>query len=130
MSALLAGSTPKYAIRITDKNGLQLDPSDVAQVVEVRIWVYNSIDGTSIAKFYLNTPPSPIGDWRAAVVKTVAPGDKRVVFYLTSAETIAAQPNTNEIQIEITYPDADYVDGHKIENGVARFPAISPAKTD
>lgn len=126
MGAIFAGSTPKYLIRIKDKTGVQLDPSDVGQLTDLRIWIFNNIDRTVIAKFYLNTAPDPIGTWRKADVKDVAPGDKRVMFTLTAAETLAAPPNTNGIQIETTIPDTDYSSNIRVDIGSARFPEVKP----
>lgn len=128
MSGLYAGSTPKYLVRIRDEEGVQLDPSDVNQILEVRIWIYNALDGTVVAKFYLNTEPSGIG-WRQAIVKTVGAGDKRVQFTLTAAETEAAPPNKNEIQIEVTVPDTDFDDDKRVIIKTGRFSDIRPSKT-
>jgi len=126
--SLYAGSTPKYLVRIRDEEGTQLDPSDVDQIVEVRIWIYNALDGTMVAKFYLNTEPSGTG-WREATVKTVGVDDNRVLFTLTAAETEAAPPNKNEIQIEITVPDTDFPDSKRIIIKTGRFSDIRPSKT-
>lgn len=129
MSGLYAGSTPKYLTRIRDENGVQLDPENIAQIIEVRIWIFNSISGTVVAKFYLNTSPTPADGWRQAEVKEISPTDKRVLFTLTAAETTAAPANKNEIQIEITIPDTDFDDGKRIIIKAGRFSDIKPAKT-
>jgi hypothetical protein len=129
MSGLLAGSTPKYLVRLRDENGNQLDPSDTDQIKEVNIWIYNSIDGTVIAKFYLHTQPD--SSWREASTKEVAPGDVRVLFYLTAAETLAAPANKNEIQVKIIVPDTDFgvPNGERTIIKTGRFSDIKPAKT-
>lgn len=129
MSGLYAGSTPKYLTRIRDENGVQLDPENIAQILEVRIWIFNSISGTVVAKFYLNTAPTPADGWRQATVKEISPTDKRVLFTLTPAETSAAPANKNEIQIEITIPDTDFDDGKRVIIKTGRFSDIKPAKT-
>ena len=129
MSGLYAGSSPKYLTRIRDENGVQLDPENIAQILEVRIWIFNSISGTVVAKFYLNTAPTPADGWRQATVKDVTPTDKRVLFTLTPAETNAAPANKNEIQIEITIPDTDFDDGKRVIIKTGRFSDIKPAKT-
>ena len=128
MSGILAGSTPKYLVRIRDENGVQLDPENVAQVIEVRIWIYNKISGTIVAKFYLNTAPNPATGWRQAVIKGTLP-DKRVMFTLTAEETVSAPANKNEIQIEITVPDTDYESGQRVIIKTGSFSDIKPAKT-
>jgi len=127
MSGLYAGSTPKYLTRIKDENGVQLDPSDLNQIIEVRIWIYNAISGSVVAKFFLNTPPSG-SDWRQASVKEIIGGDKRILFTLTVTETEAAPANKNEIQMEITVPDIDFPDGKRIIIKTGRFPDIRPSK--
>ena len=130
MSGLYQGSTPKYLTRIRDENGAQLDPENSAHILEVRIWIYNSISGVEIAKFYLNTPPVPSTGWRQATVKDVTLTDKRVMFFLTAAETNLAPPNKNEIQIEVTVPDTDCPpDNERIIKKKGRFPDIAPAKS-
>ena len=129
MSGLYAGSTPKYLVRIRDEDGLQLDPSNVSQILEVRIWIYNALDGVVVAKFYLNDTPTPSEGWREASVKEISPTDKRVLFTLTAAETEAAPPNKNEIQIEITVPDTDFDDDKRVIIKTGRFSDIRPSKT-
>lgn len=129
MSGLYAGSTPKYLTRIRDEAGVQLDPENVAQILEVRIWLFNSISGTIIAKFYLNTLPTPADGWRQAEVKEISPTDKRILFFLTAAETLAAPANKNDIQIEVTVPDTDFDNGKRIIIKTGRFSDIKPAKT-
>jgi hypothetical protein len=129
MSGLYSGSTPKYLTRIRDEAGVQLDPEDIDQILEVRIWIYNAISGTIVAKFYLNTLPTPSTGWRQASVKEIITGDKRVLFTLTAAETSAAPVNKNEIQIEITIPDADFDDNKRVIIKTGRFSDIRPAQT-
>lgn len=101
--SLYQGETPKYLVRIKDANGVQLDPSNVAQVVEVKIWIYNSITGESIAKFVY--PTSPSAGWRAATIKVISGEGKRLLFILTEAETEAAKGNSNIIQIQTIFYD-------------------------
>ena len=129
MSIIYSGSTPKYAIRVKDRTGVQLDPSSVGQIVDMRVWVLNSVTGEVIAKRYLNAVPSPSEGWLQARVKEVAPGDNRVLFYLTTSETLLAPTNTSDIQVEITFPDPDYPDGKRIEITKGRFYEIQTAKT-
>jgi hypothetical protein len=129
MSGLYAGSTPKYLTRIRDEAGVQLDPENVAQILEVRIWIYNAISGVMVAKFYLNTLPTPSDGWRQATVKEISPTDKRILFTLTAEETLAAPVNKNEIQIATTVPDADFDNGERIVIKTGRFSDIKPAKT-
>jgi len=129
MGSLYQGSTPKYLTRIRDENGIQLDPGNVAQILEVRIWIYNCISGTIVAKFYLNTLPTPSDGWRQAEVKVLSPTDSRILFTLLAAETLAAPVNKNEIQIEITIPDADFDDNKRIIIKTGRFSDIRPAKS-
>jgi hypothetical protein len=129
MPGLYQGSSPKYLARIRDEQGVQLDPSDVNQVLEVRIWIYNSITGADIAKFYLNTAPDPVGSWRAASVKEVTTGDKRVLLPITVAETLAAFGNKNEIQAEVTVPDEDFDDNKRVIISKGIFPEIKAAKS-
>gem|GEM_PF-1937470 len=126
---IYSGSTPKYAIRIKDANGNQLDPSSTGQVLDMRIWVLNAVTGEAISKRYLNNIPTPSEGWLKADVKEIAPGDKRVLFYLTILETSLAPTNTSEIQVEITFPDSDYPDGKRIEITRGRFFEIQTAKT-
>jgi hypothetical protein len=129
MSSLYSGSTPKYLVRIRDEAGIQLDPSEVLEIIEVLIWIYNALDGTIVAKFYLNTLPSGSG-WRQADTKEVGLNDVRVLFTLTAAETEAAPPNKNEIQIAVTIPDDDFPpDNERIIIKTGRFSDIRPSKT-
>jgi len=126
MSGLIAGSTPKYYTRIRDENGVQLDPSDIAEILDVRIWIYNSITGAIVAKFYLNNTVTPSEGWRQASTKIITAGDVRVMFTLTADETKAAPTNKNEIQIEVTIPDADFDNNQRIIIKTGRFGDIKP----
>lgn len=130
MSVIYSGSTPKYVIRVKDANGNQLDPSSTGQILDMRIWVLNTVTGEVIAKRYLNSIPSPSEGWLKANVKEVAPGDKRVLIYLITSETSLAPTNTSDIQVEITFPDPDYPDGKRIEIIKGRFYEIQTAKTN
>jgi hypothetical protein len=128
MPGIYQGSTPKYLIRIRDIQGNQLDPSDVGQILEVRVWIYNSISGDDVVKFYLNTAPSPLGSWRQAAIKEVTGTDKRILLPITAAETLAALENKNEIQVEITIPDNDFDDDKRIIIRKGIFPEIKSTK--
>jgi len=130
MSIIYSGSTPKYAIRVKDRDGVQLNPSSVGQIIDMRVWVFNAVTGGVIAKRYLNTIPSPSEGWLKADVKEVSPGDNRVLFYLTASETLLAPTNTSEIQVEITFPDSDCSDGKRIEIAKARFYELQTAKSN
>lgn len=125
--SIYQGSTPKYLARIKDSEGVQLDPSNTAQVVEVKIWIYNVLDGTSVAKFIYPTTTPPAG-WRAATLKVLDSTDKRVMFILTAAETLAAKGNQNEIQIEVAFYDTEMPDNKRIEIKKGRFVEIKSAQ--
>jgi hypothetical protein len=127
--SVFQGSTPKFLTRIKDSSGVQLDPSDVDQVIEMFIWIYNAISGAIIAKLYLNTLPEADVGWRALVVKQIVPGDKRLLFYLTKEESEAAHSNNNEIEIKLILPDVDAPDGEYITIGKKRFSEVKPAKS-
>ena len=125
---LYQGSTPKFLVRILNELNVQLDPSNNAQVTEVLIFIFNAIDNTDIAKFYLNTSLGT--GWSAATINTVATGDKRVQFILTAAQTAAAMGNRNKIQLTITLPDTGgYLNNKKIIIKQGLFFEINPAKT-
>lgn len=123
--SIYQGSTPKYLAKIKNDLGIQLDPSNVLEVIEVRVWISNALDGTSVAKFIYPTTTPPAG-WRAATVKTLttSPLDRRVMFTLTAAETRAAQGNQNDIQVETTFYDEEMPDNKRIEIGSTRFGEI------
>jgi hypothetical protein len=126
--AIFQGETPKYLCRIKDSAGTQLDPSNATQVIEVKIWIYNAIDGSSsIAKFIY--PTSPPAGWRAATLHTDGT-DKRVMFILSAAETTAAKGNQNEIQIEIVFYDTEMPDNSRIEIKKGRFSEINTSQDD
>jgi hypothetical protein len=127
--SIKAGSTPKYLVRIKDETGIQLDPENLAEVIEVKIWIYNSITGTDVAKFYLNTLPSPSTGWRKAYVKQITPTDKRILFTLTADETNAAKANKNDIQIEVVIPDTDFESGNQVIIQSGRFVDIKSSKS-
>ncbi len=125
--ALYQGETPKYLCRIKNSSGTQLDPSNVAQVIEVRIIIYNAISGASVAKFIYPTFP-PAG-WRAATLHTDGT-DKRVMFILSAAETMAAHGNQNEIQTQTIYPDTENPPSNqRIEIKKGRFVEIKSAQS-
>jgi len=126
--SIFAGSTPKYRIRLKDEAGTQLNPEDTGQILEVKIWIYNSISGDVVAKFYLNDAPDPIGTWRQAGIKEIVPGDKQVHIYLTTSETEEAAPDMNIMQVAVTVPDADFADGKRIIVKKGRFHDIKYAK--
>jgi hypothetical protein len=128
MPGIYQGSTPKYLLKIKNAQGVQLDPSDVNQVIEVRIWIYNSITGAEIVKFFLNIAPTPLGSWRQTAVKEVITGDKRVLLPILAAE-ISSPGNKNEIQIEVTVPDTDFDDNKRVIISKGIFPEVKAAKS-
>lgn len=128
MGAVYAGSTPKYLIKIKDENGVQLDPSDIAVVSEVKVFLYNSFTGTVIGKFYLNTEPEVTG-WTQMTVKELSASDKRLLMVLTAAMTQAAEGNSNEIQINTHIVDTDAPSNTRIVIKKGKFHEIKPAKS-
>lgn len=129
MSVIYAGSTPVYSIRILDESGTQLDPSDLGQVTEVKIFVYNSITGADIGKFYLNTLPSGTGWSKLPTPKTFGTGDVRIMLPLSSSQTRNAEGNSNMIQIDAHVVDADAPGGVRIDIRKGKFSEILPAKS-
>lgn len=129
MSVIYAGSTPVYSIRILDESGTQLDPSDLGQVTEVKIFVYNSITGADIGKFYLNTLPSGTGWSKLPIPKTFGAGDVRIMLPLSSSQTRNAEGNSNMIQIDAHVVDADAPGGVRIDIRKGKFSEILPAKS-
>lgn len=126
--AVLAGSTPKYHLRLHNESGVQLDPSNLSQVVEVKVFIYNAFTGTSIGKFILNEPTLPAGFSRLTT-KTVVEGDVRVQMVLTAAMTTAALGNSNEVQVDIHVPDADVEGGVRIIKNKGKFHEILETKS-
>jgi hypothetical protein len=136
MAAILAGSTPKYLLRVLDSEGNQLDPSqDISpiEVEEVLVVIYNAITGTIIARFYLVTDPDPaaIPAWTQMDVKDVEGdgSDMRVQLILTSAQTMAAEGNTNMIQVDVHIPDVECPDNVYILKQKGKFHEIVASKT-
>ena len=127
MAVIYAGSTPKFLMRIKDENGVQLDPSNIAQVTEVKVFLYNAINGTIIGKYYLNTNPGE--GWTALTIKDLGEGDKRVLMVMTSAMTTAAEGNSNMIQVDAHIVDADVPGGSRIVIKKGKFYEIKPAKS-
>lgn len=125
--AVLAGSTPKYLLRLFNEAGTQLDPSSTSQVLEVKVFIYNAITGEHVGRFILRESPLPDGYTRLAT-KTVETGDVRVLMVLTSAMTSAAAGASNEIQIDIHVPDADVTSGVRIIKNRGKFHEILKAK--
>lgn len=128
MGAVYAGSTPKYLVKIKDEEGLQLNPSLVASVKEVKIFLFNAITGTDIGKFYLNTAPEVSG-WTKMTTKDLGNGDIRVLLALTADQTKAAEGNSNSIQIDIHVPDAEVAGGTRIIIEKGKFHEILSAKS-
>ena len=126
--AVLSGSTPKYLIRLLNEAGVQLDPSNLAQVTEVKVFINNAINGNSIAKFTLRESPVPTG-YSLLTTKDLGDGDVRVLMVLTSAMTTAAEGNSNEIQVNVHIPDADVTTGTRIIIRRGRFHEILKART-
>ena len=129
MSVIYAGSTPVYSVRILDESGVQLDPSNLGQVTEVKIFIYNSITGAEIGKFYLNTLPSGDGWVKLPTPKTFSAGDVRIMLPLSSSHTRNAEGNSNMIQINAHIVDADALGGVRIDIRKGKFSEILPAKS-
>jgi hypothetical protein len=125
--AVLAGSTPKYLLRLYNEAGVQLDPSNLSQVLEVKVFIYNAITGEYVGRFILRESPLPSGFTRLST-KVVETGDVRVLMVLTSAMTSAAAGARNEIQIDIHVPDADVTGGVRIIKNRGKFHEILKAK--
>jgi len=126
MAVIYAGSTPKFLIKIKDENGAQLDPTNVAQVVDVKVFIYNALNGTTIGQFYLRTNPGT--GWTALTTKDLGGGDKRVLLVMTADMTKAAEGNSNAIQIDAHIADADAPAGTRIVIKKGKFYEIKPAK--
>jgi len=129
MSVIYAGSTPVYSVKILDESGVQLDPSNQAQVTEVKIFLFNSITGTEIGRFYLNTLPAGTGWIKLPTPKTFGAGDVRVMLPLSSSQTRNAEGNSNMIQINAHIVDADASGGVRIDIRKGKFSEILPAKS-
>jgi len=129
MSVIYAGSTPVYSVRILDESGTQLDPSDLGQVTEVKIFVYNSITGVEIGRFYLNNLPTGGTGWsKLPTPKTFGTGDVRIMLPLSSSQTKNAEGNSNMIQINAHVVDSDATGGVRIDIRKGKFSEILPAK--
>ena len=124
--AIYAGSTPKFLLKVKDEAGFQLNPSDISQVTEVKVYVFNAITNDVWAKFYLKTMPSS-GNWTQMSVATLSSTDIRVRFYLTEAQTMAAQGNENKIQVNVSVPDAE-TGGTRIVIKTGKFAEIIKAQ--
>jgi len=124
---IIAGSTPKFLVKIKDENGLVMDPEDGAAVIDVLIWIYNAISGTIIAKFYLNALPAADDGWRQITRVTA---DDSLVLTLTAEETLNAPGNQNEIKIAVTVPDTDFADSQRTEVNIGNFPEIKHTKEE
>lgn len=129
MGVVYAGSTPKYLIKIKDLNGVQLDPRESSQITDVKVFIYNSISGQMIAKFYFNVAPDPVTGWSQLTSKVVSASDIRLLMVLTAAQTIAAEGNNNIIQIDTHYPDSEVPGGEKISIKKGKFHEIRPAQS-
>lgn len=133
MMAIFAGSTPKFLLKIKNESGTQLDPSDITggpgTVAEVKIFIYNAISGALIGKWYLRTLPDQSGGWSQLSTKLVAEGDCRVLLVLTSAQTLAAEGNSNIIQADTHINDTDVPGGIRIEKAKVKFAEVLPVKS-
>jgi len=127
--AIYAGSTPKYLIKIKDEQGLQLNPASALQVTGVRVYIYNSISGVEVGRFYYGTAPVPTTGWTLMTVKYIGDNDYRVQLILTAAQTIAAEGNSNKIQINASVPDADVPGGTRVIIKTGEFSEIVKSKS-
>lgn len=126
--AVLSGSTPKYLLRLYNESGVQLDPSNLAQVTEVKVFINNAINGNSIAKFILRESTLPTGYSRLST-KDLGDGDVRVLMVLTAAMTTAAEGNSNEIQVNVHIPDSEVTGNTRIIILRGRFHEILKSRT-
>lgn len=126
--AVYSGSTPKYLIRLRNDAGVQLDPSNLAQVSEVKVFINNAINGNSIAKFILRESPLPTG-YSSLSTKDLGEGDVRVLMVLTAAMTTAAEGNSNQIQVNVHIPDPEVTGGTRIIILRGRFHEILKSRT-
>jgi hypothetical protein len=125
--AVLSGSTPKYLLRLYNDAGVQLDPSNLSQVSEVKVHLYNAITGDIVGRFILRESTLPAGYLRLTT-KAIATGDVRVLMVLTSTMTSAAAGNSNEIQIDIHVPDTEVPGGVRIMKNRGKFHEIVKSK--
>jgi hypothetical protein len=125
--AVLSGSTPKYLLRLYNDAGVQLDPSNLSQVLEVKVHLYNAITGDIVGRFILRESTLPAGYLRLTT-KAIATGDVRVLMVLTSTMTSAAAGNSNEIQIDIHVPDTEVPGGVRIIKNRGVFHEIVKSK--
>ena len=126
--AVFAGSTPKYLIRLRNEAGTQLNPSDLTQVTEVKVFLYNALTGAYVARFILNASTLPAG-YTKLTTKVLDTSDTRVLMVLTAAMTLAAEGNRNLIQVNVEMPDAEVPSGTKIVILSGKFHEILKAKT-
>lgn len=130
MAIVYAGSTPLYNATLFDKDGVQLDPSDISKVIEVKIFIYNAITGAIIGKFYLNELPDEGEGWiKLPAPKTISAGDVRIILPLTAAQTTAAEGNSNEIQMNVHIADADAPGGVRIDIKKGKFSEVKSSKS-
>lgn len=131
--SISAGSTPKFLLKVKNEAGTQLDPSDTSggsgTIAEVKIFIFNSVTGTIVGKWYLRTLPDQTGGWNHLSTKLIATGDCRVLLVLTADQTLAAEGNSNVIQIDTHIYDADVTGGARIEKVKAKFAEVLPAKS-
>jgi len=119
--AIYSGSTPKFLIKIKDNQGIQLDPSNIAEITEVQIIIFNAITGVTVGRFYLRVLPTlPAGEtWSQLTTKNLGSDDVRVLLVLTAAQTQLADGNGNKIQIKTTVPDTEVTGGRiTIKTGI------------
>lgn len=126
MSKIFSGSTPKYLLKIKDEQGLQLDPTNASQIVDVKIYIYNALTGADVAKFYLNANPG--AGWTALGTQNLGGGDVRVKMILTAAMTAAITAGgSNVIQVNAHVYDTDYPNNSRIVIQKGKFHEIDPA---
>jgi len=123
-ATIYSGSTPKFLIRIRDENGNQVDPSDPQSISDAFLLIYNYLTGAVVGRFYLNQEPAPNAGWLQMTIFQVAPGDKRIRFVMTEAQTEAAEGNNNMIQLTIHFVDPDCENSTRIDIKKGRFPEI------
>lgn len=136
MSLIYSGSTPKFLIKIKDEQGIILDPRSNAnplQISGVQVFIYNAITGVVFAKFYYGTAPNPTTGWTLMTVTTnmgtVLAPDYRLKLFLSSAQTLAAEGNSNKIQINTSVVDADITGGTRVIIKTGNFSEIIKAKS-